>query len=152
MSQLISFTVLGIAAPQGSMRAFVGKKTGRAFMTSDNKRTMPWRQDVAACAERACAVAPKLWPITGACEMQVVFCLPRPMGHHGKKGLRKSAPPFPEKKPDLSKLIRAVEDALTGIVYDDDARIVRHDAKKTYADDGQVPHAYVRVTTLDSHA
>lgn len=144
----LSFTVLGVAAPQGSMRAFVGKKTGRAYMTSDNKKTMPWRQDVAACAERAVAVAPSLYPLSGAVVLRITFCLPRPLSHFGKKGLRRSAPMHPMRKPDLSKLIRAVEDALTGIVYDDDARIVQHDVRKRYADEGRAPGAFVEVTAL----
>ena len=35
-------------------------------------------------------------------------------------------------RPDLSKLIRATEDALTGIIYADDAQIVDIHAKKEY--------------------
>lgn len=39
------------------------------------------------------------------------------------------------RKPDLSKLIRAAEDALTGIVYVDDARITRLVVEKRFAVD-----------------
>ena len=35
-------------------------------------------------------------------------------------------------KPDLSKLIRSTEDAMTGIVYADDAQIVEMTVKKHY--------------------
>jgi Holliday junction resolvase RusA-like endonuclease len=139
---VITFTVLGVAAPQGSFRAFVSKSTGRAFMQQSCKRTMPWRQEVAACAEKAlkddhCDG----WPTSMSVSMHVDFYLPRPASHLGKKGLRPSAPEFPSKKPDLSKLVRAAEDALTGIIYDDDARIVRLQAAKYYAAAGTPPRA-----------
>ena len=39
----------------------------------------------------------------------------------------------PSMPPDLDKLIRAVLDALTGIVYDDDSQVVSLTASKTFA-------------------
>lgn len=144
----LSFTVLGVAAPQGSLRAFVSKRTGRAFVTQANKRTMPWRQEVAARALQAPRVAGEEWPTREAVALWAVFYLPRPNGHYGKKGLRPSAPKYPAKKPDLSKLVRAAEDALSGIAYDDDARIVRHRIEKLYCDDFRPPRAEFSIEVL----
>jgi Holliday junction resolvase RusA-like endonuclease len=64
--------------------------------------------------------------------LQLTFNLPRPKCHSGKKGLLPSAPPFPAGKPDVLKLARAVEDALTGIIWTDDAQIVTEILLKRY--------------------
>jgi Holliday junction resolvase RusA-like endonuclease len=144
----LTFTVLGIAAPQGSMRAIPSRDGRRAFLKHDNARTMPWRHEVTAIADRARQDSADPWPTSGPVEMRVVFYLPRPGGHFGKKGLRKSAPLYPATKPDLSKLVRAVEDALIGIVFNDDARVVRHHVEKLYADYGAAPRAVFEIETL----
>jgi crossover junction endodeoxyribonuclease RusA len=80
--------------------------------------------------------------------LKVTFSMPRPASHFGAHGLRPRAPRWPSKKPDLSKLVRAIEDALTGVVYDDDARIVMHDITKRYAEPGSPPRAEIVVETL----
>ena len=41
--------------------------------------------------------------------------------------------PYVTKPPDLDKLIRTVLDAMTDIVYDDDAQVVRLSGEKRYA-------------------
>ena len=40
----------------------------------------------------------------------------------------------PTKKPDLDNVIKAVLDALNGVAYKDDSRIVRIEARKEYSD------------------
>ena len=62
----------------------------------------------------------------------------RPKGHFGKRGLLPSAPIAPIVKPDLLKLARAVEDALSGLVYKDDAQIVREILDKHYGEPARV--------------
>lgn len=130
--RILSFAVLGTPAPQGSFRAAYSAKSKRAFVIQSCKRTMPWRQEVAAKAEVA-MLASRFDLFTGPLKLTAYFFMPRPKGHYGKNGLRPSAPPFPDKKPDLSKLVRAIEDAMTGIVYVDDAQIVLYDVSKRYA-------------------
>jgi Holliday junction resolvase RusA-like endonuclease len=73
-------------------------------------------------------------------ELSVIFYLPRP-----KTATRK----FPAVMPDLDKLIRAVGDSLSGLVYVDDSRIIAISAQKRYADDRD-PGALIRVNTLDN--
>jgi hypothetical protein len=46
----LDFTVLGDAAPQGSMRAIMPRGASRPIMTSDNSHTQPWRQQVGMVA------------------------------------------------------------------------------------------------------
>lgn len=137
----VAFTVLGVPAPQGSFRAATSRNTGRAFLVQSCKRTMPWRQEVAAVAERAMG-GRKL--LDGPAALTVHFVLPRPRSHHGRRGLRPSAPKHPTTKPDLSKLVRAIEDALTGTVWVDDSLVVYTMTHKRY-DDTAPPGAYVEV-------
>ncbi len=140
----LTFTVLGTPAPQGSFRAAYSEKSKRAFVIQSCKRTMPWRQEVAAAAERAMRSS-DIGLFLGPLKLTACFFMPRPKGHYGKRGLRPSSPPFPDKKPDLSKLVRALEDAMTGIVYGDDAQIVLYDVSKLYAGN-RVPPPGVSVT------
>lgn len=76
--------------------------------------------------------------------VELTFRLDRPVGHWAKKGdgLIKKAPAYPRRKPDLDKLTRQVLDALSGILFDDDARVVRLIVEKEFATPG---HAGVRI-------
>lgn len=53
-------------------------------------------------------------------------------------------PLWHSKKPDLDKLVRAVQDALTGIIYKDDGQVCRLTANKNYA-----AHEGVRIFVTD---
>jgi Holliday junction resolvase RusA-like endonuclease len=88
----------------------------------------PWRTDVkhAGLEQR-----PDGWQLLdGPLACSMVFTLPRPKGHWrtGRNAhlLRDAAPPRPAGVPDLSKLVRATEDALTGVLWTDDARVVEY--------------------------
>jgi Holliday junction resolvase RusA-like endonuclease len=47
-------------------------------------------------------------------------------------------------------LIRGVQDSLTGVVYEDDAQVIRVLAWKVYADT-RVPGAFIRVNELSQY-
>ncbi len=123
MSARISFTVLGRPAPQGSLKAFVVK--GRARLTSDNKATLPWRQQVgqtALCARPTADIwAKRQEPI--AIAMTFVFTKPASVS---KKRLQMAV------KPDIDKLCRSALDAMTGILFCDDGQVVQLTAGKVY--------------------
>lgn len=139
----ISFFVPGVPAPGGSKRAFV--VNGRAVVTDDCKRNKPWRQAVTLFA----ADAYHGDPLTGPLVVEVVFTMPRPKSHYrtGKHAgvVRDDAPAWHTKKPDATKLLRALEDALTGVLWTDDAVIAEQRVDKVY---GNRPGAYVTVWTL----
>jgi Holliday junction resolvase RusA-like endonuclease len=59
---------------------------------------------------------------------------PRPKSHIGVRELRLSAPAWPAVRPDCTKLLRALEDACTAIVWRDDSQIVEQIMTKCYAD------------------
>lgn len=133
----LRFTVYGAAQPKGSARAFMPKGARFPIVTADNPKSKPWQQLVAEGASRALATAGGeqfLGPVT----LTVTFWLPRP------KSIPKRVYAH-LKKPDLDKLLRAVKDALTKVVWQDDAQVVHVVATKQYAESGSAPHADLRI-------
>jgi len=144
----ISFTVPGESIPQGSTKAFTNRKTGRPIVTSDNPRTKSWRVEVAGAAREALSMM-DLAMLTGPVELYVCFWRSRPKGHFGRRGLLPSALKYPTTKPDIDKLARAVLDALTDVVYRDDAQVVALAARMVYIDDPtRPPDTTITVTDL----
>jgi len=137
----VTFTVYGVAQPAGSKTA--GRtKGGKLFVRDSARKGAPWRQHVAQAAGEAMNGAGLL---DGALSLTVRFYVPRPKSHYGARGLRPSAPPYPTTRPDITKLLRAVEDACTGIVWRDDAQVIAQHAIKGY---GEPACAEVEVHTL----
>jgi Holliday junction resolvase RusA-like endonuclease len=132
----LEFFVAGIPKPGGSKKAFVNKYTGRANVVDDSKGSKPWKACVSLAAAEAMTRAIKT-PLEGCLAVKMTFYLPRPKGHFGSGKnagvIKASAPPFPGVKPDLLKLARSTEDALTGIVWRDDAQICWEILVKEYS-------------------
>lgn len=148
----ISFTVYGTPAPQGSKRAFVAG--GRAHVIeSSHERVKSWRQAVIDQVRSDGWLLPP-FPYSGPLEVEMTFDLKRPKGHYrtGKNAhlLRDSAPAYPSGTPDLSKLARSTEDALTEVgLWADDALVVRYALlQKRYADAPRLPGAVITVREL----
>ncbi len=125
----ITLWVGGIPRPGGSKR-----HVGGGRMIDAGKHTASWRNMVATVA-----VAQYKGPILrGPLRVVMVFDMPRPKGHFRKDGtVKPSAPRYHTIKPDATKLARAAEDALTGIVWADDAQIVHQENYKVYICDGK---------------
>ena len=124
----IDFTVHGVPQPQGSAKAFIPKGWSSAVITSDNKTLKPWRQDVAALAGEAMQLAnsgghPSDGPVIVTC----VFWFAKPRSTPRRVTHKIT-------KPDVDKLVRGILDALTGIVFRDDAQVVECHAYKAFAD------------------
>jgi crossover junction endodeoxyribonuclease RusA len=146
-SPSVNLLVIGTPVPQGSTRAFV--VAGRAVTTAANPRTRPWKAAVAAVAAEA---RPEDWPMLSPIEVRARFAFTRPAAHYGSGRnagrLRPSAPTHKVSVPDVDKLLRAVLDALTGVLFVDDRQVVAVDASKGF---GEVAGAWVRVTALELH-
>jgi len=123
---VIHFTVPGIAAPQGSKKAFC-TKGGRIALVESSPNVKPYRASVASAAYAAGAKV-----LHGPIFITVVFQFVRPKSHYTAKGALRDAAPRHVGKPDIDKLCRAVLDALTGIAYQDDSQVVALDASKVY--------------------
>jgi Holliday junction resolvase RusA-like endonuclease len=159
---MIQFVVYGKPQPQGSTRTFIpqrkacpkceqsfvykDEKTGknqvklevecpkchaflRPILTSDNAELSTWRQEVTQAALEAVKGPhdPEDLPFPKgiAVAMRLSFYLLRPA----------SAPKrvtHPVTRPDAGKLARAIEDALTGVVYRDDGQIVLRTVEKDF--------------------
>lgn len=107
----VGFWVVGTPAPQGSK-----SHVGHGVMVESSKAVKPWRQDVVAAA---LTVRPET-PLDGPLFVHMAFTLARP------KSATK-ARTAPSGRPDLSKLIRSTEDAVTTAgIWADDARVVEY--------------------------
>lgn len=128
----ITFFVAGIAKPAGSKRGFYIPKIKRVVITDACKGSKDWKTDVKHTAQEHYEGPLLDCPL----HLTLVFTVSRPKGHFrsGKNSalLRDGAPNWPTTKPDVLKLARAVEDALTGVIWDDDSQIVTEHLIKRY--------------------
>lgn len=131
----VSFFVAGIPATAGSKRGFYNAKLKRVIMVDDCGRSKDWRGDVIRAAQEAWGGRPLM---TGPVMLYVDFYRVRPASHFGTGRnalkIRENAPSHPVTKPDATKLLRALEDALTGVLWKDDAQIVEQVVHKEYND------------------
>lgn len=148
------FIFEGVAVPQGRGRATVRNRKavtcGAAPIVGvyDPGQSRTWKSAVKKAAKAQMAergwepfVDTPLW-----CDYR--FYLPKPKS-------KKRSDVFVAVKPDVKNLIAAVEDALEGIVFDNDSRIVRSTEEKRYCTyetpDGSFstePHVRLVVRTL----
>jgi crossover junction endodeoxyribonuclease RusA len=128
----LTIDVSGEPASQGSHSVINGR-----IVQVNSAKHKKWRNAVAFAALDLVTDGWEL--IDEPVELTVIFYLPRP-----KSVLDRA---YPAVMPDLDKLVRAVGDSLSGVVYVDDSRIISLTAKKLYADD-RGPGAVIRVNTL----
>ncbi len=121
---VIRFQVRGLPIPQGSTRAWVVH--GKPIITSSAKGLSTWRRLVADVAQN---YAPKE-PWEGPVGIELHFGLPKPKSAPKRKRV------WPDKRPDLDKLTRAVLDALTYVVFTDDSQVIEIQASKDYGAPG----------------
>jgi crossover junction endodeoxyribonuclease RusA len=136
MAQIFNVDVLGLPAPQGS-KSFKGfSKKGKAILLESSMMTVKaWRDAVAKTA-----LLRRVEMLRGPVSMRVTFRLPRP-----KAAAKREHHATP---PDLSKLVRATEDALTRIAYEDDSRICESLGRKRYVREGEEPGALIVIVPL----
>ena len=143
----LSFFVPGIPAPGGSKR-FVGfgKKTHRAILIdAAGEKNKNWRSSVAQCGNAARMVS-QLALLSVPLEVEFIFAMPRPKGHYTPKGvLRASAPVHHTTRPDVLKLSRSTEDALTGVIWLDDSQTVTLHATKRFVSTDEGCGCYITV-------
>lgn len=145
----LRLVVYGQPRPAGS-KTQGRTKDGRPFIRDSSGRSgAEWRRAVAQQAGALMAGQPLL---EGPIVLHLTFVLPRPKGHFGVKGLRPSAPAYPTVKPDTTKLVRAVEDALTGQVWRDDAQVVEQWARKQYGDQARCEITITRRAKASGHS
>jgi Holliday junction resolvase RusA-like endonuclease len=134
----ICFFVPGHPACAGSKKYV--HRGGKILLIDDCTRNRGWRKAIQSYAHDAYHDDLLIEPVVIGLE----FVFLRPGTHYLKRKsglvLRPDAPPFPDVTPDLTKLVRAVEDALTGVIWRDDCRVVGQSNLKVY---GQVQGARI---------
>lgn len=109
--------VYGSPAAQGSKK-FVGMAGGHGMLVESSKKVKPWREDVKAAA---LLVRNGAQPLDGPLAVRMIFTVPKPASAPKRRRL------YPMRKPDVSKLARSTEDALTDAgIWTDDARITEY--------------------------
>lgn len=133
MSAPISFSVVGRPQQRGSKRPMPRKGGGPVLMIDANKKSGPWMDAVAHRAAEAMNGRPLM---RGALKVVATFNFKRPGTHYYKRKagdlLRDDAPHFHESTPDADKLLRAIGDAMSGVVYVDDKQIALVKVAKVY--------------------
>lgn len=139
----LTVRVLGIPVGQGRITTF-----GKGRTTHSNAKTLlPWREQVQHGAEleieRAYA---DIFPLAGPVNLHAYFTVAKP------KSAPKRKTTWPVTRPDLSHLVRAVEDALTNAgVWGDDSQVVQTISRKVYPAEGDyalhVPGVILRIYT-----
>lgn len=114
----IEFYVEGRPRSKGS---FVFYK-GRIF-PQNSKGLYRWTKII---KETARSFKPKDRPMEGVVSIQLDFYFSRPKGGEKRRYFNQA--------PDIDKLIRAVLDALTGVIYSDDSQVISVSSTKQYTD------------------
>lgn len=117
---------------------------GASVHYGTGSQVMRWRNTIASAAreewgEGVTAIGPVALVLT--------FVMERPRSHYADlQGTVKARyiDAEPTARPDLDKLVRAILDALTGIVYDDDSQVIHVAATKEFG-----RHPSVRVEIVD---
>lgn len=177
MSQ-IEFIVHGEPRPKGSKNAFVvnwphgkdkrkvaqrikgiaSKLLAQPFswrpvttVSEVSKGLANWEKAVREAAE--IAMASNDGPMHCPIRLTMIFFIQRPKSHYGtgknadviKERYQKE---LPTKVPDLSKLFRAAEDGLNGVVFNDDSQVVEMVSKKFF---GRRNGVRIIVDSVDHH-
>jgi len=143
-----SFIVLGKAVPRGSVKAIprgrdIKEINGRRYredkgtlvIDQDSAVLKSWMQDIKTTAIREWALE-HIGYSARPFKIDITFRLDRPKSHYGSGRnsaiIKDSAPDYPIVRPDLDKLTRSINDALTRIVFKDDSQVVDMHIKKIY--------------------
>lgn len=148
---MITFRANGIPIQKGSKRAFQpGWKPGQmhrpaVVLAEDSHRDLKGWMEVVKFA--ALAARPRDWQLLdGAVYLDATFYMPRPKAHFDSKGiLREAAPEYHIIKPDRDKLLRAICDALSGVIWTDDCRVADGPTTKMYTPHGGDPGVRIHV-------
>lgn len=133
------FIIEGNPRGQGRPKATRRGKHAGVYESSED------RQNKATIASIVVAQRPHFIPAGIPIHITLSCYFARPQAHYNTKGQVKEryAAASPLVKPDLSNILKAVEDALNGIVWYDDVQIVRETIEKQYAE--TKPHMVLEV-------
>lgn len=143
----LTFYVPGTPRPGGSKRSFayMGKDgKPKAATAPDSKHVKAWMSVVQLVAHEKMREL-GLGMTTNPVRVQMEFLYPRPNSHYGtgknaykvKPSVLAASGNAKATAPDLTKIVRSTEDALTGIVWKDDRQVVEQLNRKSW---GPIDH------------
>jgi Holliday junction resolvase RusA-like endonuclease len=133
----VVFTVEG--PPQGKGRPRF-RRAGNFVTTYTDQKTKDYELRIKHQAMAAMGSAkPSKMPI----DLSIQICCSIPCSWSKKKQMQAlGGEIFPTNKPDIDNILKAVSDAMNGVVYDDDRQIISVRVVKYY---GQIPHLSIKV-------
>lgn len=138
---VVAFSMSGLPRGQGRPRATA--RGGFASIYKDPK-SRKYEQSVALVA--AAQMAGRL-PLTGPLSASFQFRMPIPVSATKKAKAAMASGETPHLgKPDLSNMVKAIEDAMNAVVFHDDAQITRCFTTKLYS---ERPGVDVRIEALE---
>jgi len=157
---MIRFRVFGVPQPTGSKKPFLICKKGGAIaktkggfpiintVDTNHAKAKGWTKLVKDAAKKVFDSQPIDSPI----RLEIMFFLPRPKYHFGTgRNAGKLKPASPRQhitKPDVTKILRCTEDALTGILWVDDCQVCFTTIGKAYATDDEPAGADILVAAM----
>jgi Holliday junction resolvase RusA-like endonuclease len=142
-----SFFVAGRPAPQGSKVSL-----GRGRFKESSPYLDNWRNDVRNAASKHFGEA----LINGPVLVEYIFLFRRPKSHYvggnPDKPLKPNAPIWIAKAPDIDKLQRSTNDAMTGIIWVDDAQVAATLSQELFVSINATEGAFIRIRSLRDHS
>lgn len=120
---VLTVTALGKPIGQGRISSY-----GKGHTVHSNAKTLlPWRERLYFAARAAVAHQDeRTFPIDGPVAAEISFTLDKPITAPVRRRT------WPTRRPDLDHLVRAALDALTKVVWTDDARVIDVHTRKCY--------------------
>lgn len=143
----LCFKALGRPAPQGSKVALA---YGR--MRESSIHLKPWRKIVKEAAVEARGAG---WDPTFPMCVHIELVFARPQDQFGIRGLKPSAPKYHTKRVcDVDKGARAILDACTGVLFNDDSQVFDLTVSRRYCNlpEGEPEQAIITVEMVDPKA
>ena len=143
----LSFTLKGEPRGKGAPRAYT-QKMGQKYVARIRKDPKTKLRENSITKELSLQFPDTR--IDGPVKLTVTFVMPVPKSYKGwRQQLAWLGGYFHTKKPDVSNMIKLVEDAITkSNVWTDDALVVEIRAKKRYAMEDEESATYVTITEL----
>jgi crossover junction endodeoxyribonuclease RusA len=138
-ARMIDLFVAGEPRPKGSWKAILPRGSRFPRVICDNQHTRPWQSLIGLAAGDAMAGRPLF---DGPIRIRVEFVFRRPAS------VKRKSRPLPSTRPDIDKLLRTIMDALQGVVYTEDSRVVEVAARKVYDDVGVRQGATIHIEEI----